>query len=88
MPKLRYGVQLYGKFRHSTEVPLSSDIQKLQLNQNIMLRSITNSKLADQTSIKSLLEKTGFSSVNQLNVEIKLNEGWTSLNLENYSYTL
>ena len=66
---------------------VSSDLHTLQLNQNKMLRVITDTKIYDHKPISNMLKSTGFSSVNQLNSEIKLNEGWKSLNVPNYPLT-
>ena len=45
-------------------------------------------KISDQVSIKSMLEKFNLLSVNQLAAQIKLKEVWKSLNCENYPIKL
>ena len=53
-----------------------------------MLRAINGTKISDQVSIKSMLEKYNLLSVNQLAAQIKLNEVWKSLNSVDYPIKL
>jgi hypothetical protein len=49
-----------------------------------MLRVILNDKPIDHTSTDTLLDKSGFLSINQMNAHIKLLETWKSMNIEKY----
>ena len=56
-----------------------------------MLRAINGSKISEKVSVKSMLDKFGLLSVNQLDqlaAQIKLKEVWKSLNSENYPIVL
>ena len=66
-------------------------MKRLQLSQNRMLRAINGSKISEKVSVKSMLDKFGLLSVNQLDqlaAQIKLKEVWKSLNSENYPIVL
>ena len=82
--KIRYGLQLLGKVRLYNEDPECGDIKAIQLVQNKLLRALNNTKIKDQISTKSLLEKFGFMSVNPMNCQVKLMEVWKAINLEGY----
>ena len=82
--KIRYGLQLLRKVRLYNEDPECGDIKAIQLVQNKLLRALNNTKIKDQISTKSLLEKFGFMSVNQMNCQVKLMEVWKAINLEGY----
>ena len=80
----RYGLQLYGATIQSPEDPLNSELEKLQIAQNNMMRSIENIRFKDKVSIKSLLEKNRMLSVNQTMAQIKLTEMWKCKFKSNY----
>ena len=82
--KIRYGLQLLGKVRLTNDDPECANIKAIQLVQNKLLRALNNTKIKDQISTKSLLEKFGFMSVNQMNYQVKLMEAWKALNVEGY----
>ena len=82
--KIRYGLQLLGKVRLTNEDPECTNIKTIQLIQNRLLRTLNNTKIKDQISTKSLLEKFGYMSVNQMNYQVKLMEAWKALNVEGY----
>ena len=88
MSKLRYGLQLCTKVRLTENDPTAADLKALQLTQNRMLRVINNSKIKDKISNKSMLDKFGLLSVNQLAASIKLVEVWKSFNQEGYPLRL
>ena len=73
---------------HDNKVLLKEDERKtstmksLQITQNRMLRVLNRSKVSDKISIKSMREKFGLLSVNQLAAQIKLIEVWKSINVE------
>ena len=82
--KIRYGLQLLGKVRTKNDDPLCGVLKSIQMVQNKPLRFLNGTKVKDQISTKSLLEKFGILSVNQLNAQIKLLEVWKALNFEDY----
>ena len=86
--KLRYGLQLCTKVSTTNEDRKSAIMKSLQLTQNRMLRTINGSKIKDKISTKSMLEKFGLLSVNQLSAQIKLTETWKSINVEDYPVKL
>ena len=53
-----------------------------------MLRAINNSKIKDQVSVTSMLNKFNLLSVNQLAAQIKLTEVWKSVNVKDYAISL
>ena len=66
------------------EDPESGDLNAIQLVLNKLLRTLNGTKVKDQVSIKSMLDKFGILSVNQLNAQVKLLEVWKALNLSDY----
>ena len=86
--KIRFGLQLLAKVRLNDADPLNQDIENIQKVQNKLLRMLTNTKLLDMVSTASLLTKTNFLSVNQLNAQIKIQEIWKSLNVIDYPIQL
>ena len=81
MSRLRYGLQLYAKVALNQDDRKSQILKSLQHTQNRMLRGINRSRVKDKISIKSLLEKYGLLSVNQVAAQIKLIEVWKSMNV-------
>ena len=82
--KARYGLQLYGQVRLSNENVLTSQLGKLQLAQNNLLRTMENVRIKDKVSIKKLLEKNKMLSINQMHAQVKLTEMWKATNYLNY----
>ena len=80
--KLCYGLQLFTKVVVTEEERRSASLKSLQLTQNRLLRALNNTRIKDRISIKSMLEKFGLLSVNQLAAQIKLLEVWKSINVE------
>ena len=80
--KLRYGLQLYGPTRKSNTDSQSTELDKLQIAQNNMMRTLENVRVKDKVSVKSLLEKNKMLSVNQTMAQIKLTEMWKCKNME------
>ena len=56
--------------------------------QNRLLRALNTSRIKDRISVKSMLEKFGLLSVNQLAAKIKLVEVWKTINCEDYPLQL
>ena len=86
--KLRYGVQLLGKVRTSTEDTVCAEFKSIQLVQNNLLRTLNGSKIKDMVSISSMIEKFNMLSVNQLNASVKLLEIWKALKVDNYPLSI
>ena len=86
--KLRYGIQLLGKVRTTSEDPECAAFKSLQLVQNNLLRSLNGSKIKDMVSIESMLDKFRMLSANQLNASVKLLEVWKAINIDDYPLTL
>ena len=72
--KLRYGLQLCTKVRLAESDPTPVLLKSLQVTQNRLLRALNNSRIKDRISVKSMLDKFGLLSVNQLAAKIKLVE--------------
>ena len=62
----------------------SLNCRAIQLVQNRLLRVLNGTKLKDRVSTESLLTKFNVISVNRLNAQVKLLEGWKALNIEQY----
>ena len=60
-------------------------IQKVQ---NKLLRMMTGTKLEDKVNTSILLKQMNMMSVNQINAQIKIQEIWKALNIENYPLKL
>ena len=86
--KVRYGLQLCTKVQLRETDPSSACLRTLQLTQNRLLRLLNGSKKSDKISIKSMLNKFGLLSINQLAAKIKLIETWKSINKEGYPIAL
>ena len=84
MSRLRYGLQLYAKVALNEDDRKSQILRSLQHTQNRMLRGINGSRVKDKISVKSLLEKYGLLSVNQVAAQIKLIEVWKSINVQGH----
>ena len=83
--KLRYGLQLCTKVGLSNQDPVSTNMKALQVTQNRMLRLLNGSRIKDRVSIKSMLDKYGLLSVNQLAAKINpASNGYFSAHWEKY----
>ena len=60
----------------------------LQKNQNKLVRFLTKSKLIDHIHTKDLLSKCKMLSINQMNAQINILEGWKAMNLKDYPVQL
>lgn len=70
--KLRYCMEIYWPVRISENDPLPLDIQPINTIYNKLLRVITNKRLGDKISIRSMLNSIGWPSINQLCVKTRL----------------
>ena len=86
--RLRYGIQLLGKVRISTEDPVGAEFRAIQLVQNNLLRTLNGTKIKDMVSISSMLDKFSMQSVNQLNAGVKLLEVWKAISVDDYPLSL
>ena len=82
--KIRYGLQLIGKVRWTSEDPEQGDLKDIQKVQNKMLRLINGSRLIDKISTMSLLAKANMLSVNQINAQVKILEVWKAMHDPNH----
>ena len=67
---------------------MTACLKSLQLTQNRLLRLLNGSKISDKLSIKTMLNKFGLLSMNQLAAKIKLIETWKSINKQGYPIAL
>ena len=81
---MRYGLQLLGRVRLTTEDPECAAFKSIQVLQNNLMRTLNGSKIKDMISIKSLLQKFDMLSVNQIDASIKLLQIWKTINLEDH----
>ena len=82
--KARYGLQLYGQVRLTSEESLTGIMDILQKSQNNLLRALENVRIKDKMSIKVMLERNNMLSINQRNAQVKLTEMWKAVNYNNY----
>lgn len=80
MSKLRYGLAVFCPIRLDEQEPRSTLIDPIKVTFNKVIRLLTRKKLSDKVSIKSMLEKLGWLSLNQLCTEVRLIEAWKALN--------
>ena len=81
---IRYGLGIFCPIRTKEKDPIPSSINSIRVQFNNVLRLLCNSKKTQHTSIKSMLEKLGWLSINQLACEVRLMETWKALYLEDY----
>ena len=82
--KIRYGLQLLGRVRSTSSDPQCADLKSIQLVQNQMVRCLNGTTIKDKISTSSLLQKYNLLSVNQMNAQIKLQQVWKAMNVDNY----
>ena len=83
MSKIRYGIQLLGKVRLSETDSTNLELEAIQKIQNKLVRILNGVRLKDRISSKSLAQKLGLLSVNQINAQVKLSEMWKAINSDN-----
>ena len=88
MSTLRYGLQLCNQVRTHAEDPTNTQMKRIQVTQNKMLRMIDRTSLKEHVTSASLLQKYNLPSVNQLAAEIKLTEAWKSTHVPQYPVNL
>ena len=81
--KIRYGLQLMGNVRTKNEDTQQQDLLTIQRLQNKLLRTLNNVKISDRINTDTLLDNVKMLSVNIINAQIKLTEGWKALNSDN-----
>ena len=64
--------------------PIPGSIDGIKVLYHDVLRLLCNSKKESHTSIASMLEKTGWLSINQLACEVRLLEVWKAMYQEDY----
>ena len=65
--------------------PELTSIKGIKVIYHDVLRLLCSSKRENKMSIKAMLDKIGWLSINQLASEVRLIEVWKSLNQDNYS---
>ena len=78
--KIRYGIAAYSTVRQNENEAKNSQMQRLQVLQNCMMRIILGHKKSDCVSVHAMLQKTGFLSINQLATYHMLQEMFSILN--------
>ena len=76
-------MQLYGEVRQHDSSSQTAELDKLQIAQNYLLRTLENVRIRDKISVKSMLDSQQMLSVNQTHAQIKILEVWKALNVEN-----
>ena len=69
---------------YKTNTPKLCNRNKITKILATLLRMLTKTKLKDMVSTKSLLNQTNMMSVNQINAQIKIQEIWKALNIQDY----
>ena len=77
-----------GQIRWSDADPQSILLKNLQKSENKLLRFLNKTYIKDKISNKSMLEKHGMLSVNQINAQIKLTEMWKAVNDEEHPFKI
>ena len=83
MSKLRYGIAIMWPVRINESDPEPLSIKGVKVVFNDMLRLLNGVARKDKVSVKSMLSKLGWLSINQLVAEVRLVEVWKALNTEN-----
>ena len=81
---LRYGLGIYCPVRILETDPELTCINSIKVIYNDVLRLLCNTQRNKHTSIKSMLQKLGWLSLNQMSAEVRLIEVWKALNKEDY----
>ena len=81
---LRYGLGIFCPIRLKETDPVPSSMSGIRGIFNNVLRLLCNSRREQHTPIKTMLQKVGWMSINQLVCEVRLVETWIALNNENY----
>ena len=84
MSKLRYGVQLYGNVRASSEDSENKLLGNIQVAQNKYARFLYGANILDKIKTEHIYKELKIPSVNQVNAQIKLLEIWKSKHSETY----
>ena len=83
MPKLKYGIAIMWPVRINESDPEPLSIKGVKVVFNDMLRLLNGVARKDKVSVKSILSKLGWLSINQLVAEVRLVEVWKALNTGN-----
>ena len=81
---IRYGLGIFCPIRRFENDPIPTCINGIRVLFNDLLRLLCNSKRSQHESTKSMLDKVGWLSINQLACEIRLIETWKAVYLEDY----
>ena len=81
---IRYELAIFCPIRINPEDPIPGSIEGVRVVYHDLLRFLCNTKRSSHTSIKTMLEKLGWLSINQLCCEVRLIEVWKALNQEDH----
>ena len=81
---VRYALAIFCPIRTKELDPTPTCMNGIRVLFRNLLRLLCNSKRNEHTSIKSMLDKLGWLSLNQLACEVRLIETWKALNQEGY----
>ena len=81
--KLRYGLAIFWPLRVSIQDPNPTEMQGIKVVFNRMLRLLCGTVKEDKVSIKKMLDRLGWLSINQMAAETRLIEVWKALNVGN-----
>ena len=81
---LRYGLGIFCPIKMKETDPTPNCINGIRVHFRNVLRLLCGSKREEHLSIRSMLDKVGWLSLNQLACEVRLTETWKALHLENY----
>ena len=79
MSVVRYGLAIYCPIRVTESDPHPSSIEGIKVAFNDMLRLLCGVKKSDRMSIKAMLEKLNWLSINQLAAEVRLCVVWKAV---------
>ena len=82
MSKLRYGLALFWPVRIENSDPHPTAIHGIKVIFNRMLRILCGTVQENRMSVKKMLQKLDWLSINQMAAEVRLIETWKALNLD------
>ena len=82
MSKLQYGLALFWPVRIENSDPHPTAIHGIKVIFNRMLRILCGTVQENRMSVKKMLQKLDWLSINQMAAEVRLIETWKALNLD------
>ena len=80
--KISYGIACYGTPRLCVNDPINSDMNRLQVALNNVMRLILGIRLSDKVSVSQLLNECGWLSLNRLAIKFTALQAWKLLAYE------